>query len=169
MHPLTRTPISSTKTHIPVSTHELARLITRPHSSSYLLPTSPLIPNNHLTVQPQPQPHPHLSNYSPAQTEALLPTHSRGFPCSVLLILLCLFYDEMSHSDYVASVVIMMRIYTLEKTEVKAVLCNRGTASEFSAGLRKTTTNFSWDSGRPGRGSERAQVYSVIPTPTYSL
>jgi len=37
----------------------------------------------------------------------------------------------------------MMRVYTLERTEEKAVLCNRGTASEFSAGLRKT--NFRWD------------------------
>lgn len=89
MHPFTHAPISSTNTHIPLSTHELTRLLTHPHSPSYLFPNSPLIPNNHLTVHPQPQPHPHLSNYSPAQTGALLPTHSRGFPCCVQMNLLC--------------------------------------------------------------------------------
>jgi len=169
MHPFTHTPISSTNTHTPLSTHELARLITWPHSPSYLLPNSPLIPNNHLTVHTQPQPHPHLSNYSPAQTGALLPTHSRGFPCSVLMILFCpmlrrnkslrLCSFSFYNDEY---------IYT-GKTEEKAVLCNRGTALVFSVGLRKTTTNFSWDSGRPDRGSEPVQVYSFTPTPTYSL
>jgi hypothetical protein len=78
-----------------------------------------------------------------------------------------LFDDGESHSDYVASVVIMMRIYTQGRIAEEAVLHNRVTASGFSAGLRKTTTNLSRDSGRPGRDSERVQVYSVTPTPTY--
>jgi hypothetical protein len=39
----------------------------------------------------------------------------------------------------------MMRVYTLERIAEEAVLHNRGTASGISAGLRKTTTNLSWD------------------------
>ena len=54
----------------------------------------------------------------------------------------------------------MMRKYTLERTAEDAVLHNRGTVSGLSAGLRKTTTHLRWDSGRPGRDSERVQFYS---------
>lgn len=60
-------------------------------------------------------------------------------------------------------------VYTLERIVEEVVLHNRGTASGFSAGLRKTTTNLSWDSGRTGGHSQRVQVYSLTPTPTYSL
>jgi len=75
----------------------------------------------------------------------------------------------VSHSYYVASVFTLMRKYTLGKVSEEAVLHNRGTTSGFSAGLRKTTTDLSWYSGRPGRDSERVQIYSISPTPAYSL
>jgi len=63
----------------------------------------------------------------------------------------------------------MMGVYTLGRIAGEAVLHNRGTASRFTAGVRKTTTNLRWDSGRTGRDSGRVQVHSVTPTPTYSL
>lgn len=131
-------------------------------------PTHPLfLP----TTSPSTRYHNHILTYPPFRL--FIPTGRRSLAHPLTWIsMLCpnvLFYDGASHSNYVTSILIMMRIYRLERITEEAVLHNRGTAWGFSAGLRKTATNLSSDSGRTGRDSERVQVYSITPTSTYSL